>query len=302
MSVFEKMVSTQAQMFLYLLVGAIISKTGVLKKEGRSSFLQLLVKVTIPCMILHSFEMEIEGDAVMTALLATAAGIGCSLIGLALGSLFFGRKEPGRRKALVFSSMVNNMGNAGLPIVSMVFGSIGVFITSFGLISNIFFMWSIGLMMYAQCEKNKMAKTILTNPNMIAIMLGVVLFTTGLKLPSPVSSALDRIGAMTAPLSMMMIGATLADMRPRDALDRDAFALSAVRLLILPVLFMVIMRLIGLPDVIWQVITVLFAMPAPTNVAIIAEMYQGDYKFATKVVFVSTVLSLVTVPCITLVF
>jgi len=117
-----------------------------------------------------------------------------------------------------------------------------------------------------------------------------------------VSSALDRIGAMTAPLSMMMIGATLADMRPREALDRDAFALSAVRLLLLPVLFMTIMRLIGLPDEIWQVTTVLFAMPAPTNVAIIAEMYGGDYKFATKVVFVSTVLSLVTVPCITLLF
>ena len=68
MSVFEKMASTQAQMFIYLLVGAIISKTGVLKKEARSSFLALLVKVTIPVMILHSFEMTIEGDAVSLAL------------------------------------------------------------------------------------------------------------------------------------------------------------------------------------------------------------------------------------------
>ena len=177
-----------------------------------------------------------------------------------------------------------------------------VLITSFELISNILFMWTIGLMMYAQAEKGKMFKTIMTNPNMIAIMLGVVLFTTGIKLPQVVSASLDRIGSMTAPLSMMMIGATLADMHPREALDKDAFLLSAVRLILLPVLFMVIMRLIGLDDILWQVTTVLFAMPAPTNVAIIAEMYKGDYRFASKCVFVTTVLSLVTVPCITLLF
>jgi len=302
MEVFQKMVVTQALMFIYLLIGAIMSKTGILKKEARSSFLGVLINVTVPCMILHSFEMHIEGDAVSLAVQAFVAAVLCSVGGWAVGWLLFHKKEPGRRKALIFTSMLTNMGSIGLPVVSSVFGALGVFLTSFELITNVVFCWSFGLALYVKCEPGQLWKKVLTNPNVIAIGIGVVVFLTPMEIPAFVSNALNSIGGMTAPLSMMIIGATLSDMKPRELLDKDALLLSFVRLIALPLGFMAVMRLLGVPDIIWQVTTVLFAMPAASNSAIIAEMYNDDYPFATKCVFVSTVLALVTIPCLTLLF
>ena len=107
---------------------------------------------------------------------------------------------------------------------------------------------------------------------------------------------------MTGPLSMMIIGASLADMNVRQAMEKDAFILSAVRLLGIPVLAMIILRSIGVDTMLWQVQATLLAMPAASNTAILAEMYGRDHSFAAKCVFISTVLSLITVPCLTLLF
>ena len=86
------------------------------------------------------------------------------------------------------------------------------------------------------------------------------------------------------------------------AQDKDAFLLSAVRLLGIPVLGMIILRAVGVDTMLWQVQATLLAMPAASNTAILAEMYGRDHSFAAKCVFITTVLSLITVPCLTLLF
>ena len=103
-------------------------------------------------------------------------------------------------------------------------------------------------------------------------------------------------------VSMMIIGASLADIRPRDMLDRELFEMCLLRLIVLPLLAMAVLRLLGVSTVLWQVETVLMAMPVATNCAIFAERYGQDYVFGAKGVFVSTVLSLFTVPLIALLF
>jgi len=134
------------------------------------------------------------------------------------------------------------------------------------------------------------------------VFVGLFILLTPFKLPQVASTAIANIGNMTGPLSMMLIGASLADMNLRDAMDKDAFILSFVRLLALPVVAMVILRALGVDTLLWQVQATLIAMPAASNTAILAEMYGRDYSFAAKCVFISTILSLVTVPCLTLLF
>ena len=59
MNVFERMLNTQALMFIYVVTGIIMARTRILKHEGRSSFIKLLLDITLPCMILHSFEVDV---------------------------------------------------------------------------------------------------------------------------------------------------------------------------------------------------------------------------------------------------
>ena len=107
---------------------------------------------------------------------------------------------------------------------------------------------------------------------------------------------------MTGPLSMMIIGAALGESDIRSAFEAGAFKLTAVRLAVLPVVYMVLLRLWGIDSLLWQVTIVLTAMPAAANTEIIAEMYGKDYQFAARCVVVSTIISLFSVPLLTLLF
>jgi len=301
MNVFERMLSTQALMFIYIIVGVIIVKTRLLKKEGRSSLIGILINITLPCMILHSFEQDVGIQELIAAGQALIISACCCVGAYVIGRIIWRRKPAEKRAVMEFATMFSNQGNAGMPIIQLVFGSQGVFYTSFLLIPVRVLMWTLGVSLFVKQEGKSRWKNLLT-PSLLVVFVGLFILLTPFKLPQVASTAIANIGNMTGPLSMMLIGASLADMNLRDAMDKDAFILSFVRLLALPVVAMVILRALGVDTLLWQVQATLIAMPAASNTAILAEMYGRDYSFAAKCVFISTILSLVTVPCLTLLF
>ena len=302
MEVFQKMLTTQALMFIYILIGVIISKTKILKPEGRSSYIGLLIYVTLPCMILNAFMQDVSMAELISAGQAMLLSAGCCLMSWLLGKLLWRKETTERRAVLEFATMFSNAGNAGLPIVSLVFGTTGVFYASFYLIPIRVLMWTVGVSLFITGEKKSRLKTLLLNPSLLAVFIGLPLMLMRVKLPTVLSTAISNVGSMTGPLSMIIIGASLADMKPRDMLEKDVFLVSGVRLILVPMLAMVVMRLLGVQPLLWQVAVTLLAMPAAANTAILAEMYGRDHTFAAKCVFISTILSFITVPCLTLLF
>ena len=301
MDVFQRMLSTQALMFLYMLTGVIAVKTKLLKPEGRSSFIAVLINITLPCMILHSFSQDAGADALLSGAKALAISAACCLAAWGLGKLLWRRETPQRRAVLEFATMFSNAGNAGLPIVALVFGAEGVLSASFFLLPIRVLMWTLGLSLFVDKGGNRL-KALLLNPSLMVVFLGLVVMLTPLTLPGVLATAVESLGNMTGPLSMILIGASLAEMRPRDALDKRAFALPAVRLMLIPLTAMLVLRLMGVDELTWHVAVTLLAMPAASNTAMLAEMYGRDHAFAAKCVFLSTVLSLITVPCLTLLY
>ena len=275
MNVFERMLSTQALMFIYIIVGVIIVKTKILKKEARSSFIGLLINITLPCMILHSFEQDVGIQELIAAGKALIISACCCVGAYVIGRVIWCKKPAEKRAVMEFATMFSNQGNAGMPIIQLVFGSQGVFYTSFLLIPVRVLMWTLGVSLFVKQEGKSRWKNLLT-PSLLVVFVGLFILLTPFKLPQVASTAIANIGNMTGPLSMMLIGASLADMNLRDAMDKDAFILSFVRLLALPVVAMVILRALGVDTLLWQVQATLIAMPAASNTAILAEMYGRD--------------------------
>jgi len=125
------------------------------------------------------------------------------------------------------------------------------------------------------------------------------MMTTGWYITGVFASAIDSLGSMTSPLSMILIGATLANMKLKVLLDKSVLYTSFFRLIAFPVLIALLLKPFGLEPMIVNVCVILLAMPVASNTAAMAERYGGDYKFASAVVSVSTLLSVVTVPIIT---
>lgn len=304
MEVFEKMVTTQLTLFAYMAAGLICRKIGIITDSSRKYFNAMLTKIALPCTICASFLINITAEEMAQAGLMLVVSACICLLGYGIALLLFRKVVERRRGPMYFGTMFSNAGNAGLPVVSMVFGELGVLYTSFFLIPIRVFMWTLGLSFFNKEEDGKSKwKKLMLNPCLLAVFVGLGLTALPFDVPSALQTPVRNIGSMVGPLSMMIIGSTLTDMKPVEIVkDKSAWALSALRLVLIPLVVMGVMRLLNLPEMMWQVAVVITAMPVATLTVVFAETSGGDHLSASRCVILSTLLSLVTVPLLTLIF
>lgn len=300
MSIFDRMVNTQALLFLFILLGVLVRKAGIITEKSRGSFNLFLINITLPAMILHSFLGETGLGRLSAAGLVLLVSAASCLLAFAVAVLLW-RSRPGAQRApLVFGTMFPNAGNAGLPVVQLVFGQAGVFYASIFLIPVRILMWSLGLGLFLPEKEPGRWKQLLMNPSILVVFLGLFMMLSGLNLPPVLGEAVRRVGDITGPLSMILIGTTLAEIPVKTIFCREAWLVSLLRLVVLPLVTLGALLALQAETLLVQVAFVLCAMPVATNTVVLAERYGADYHLASRCVFLSTALSLVTVPLLTL--
>ena len=261
--------------------------------------MRLLMDVTMPMMVLSAFNKRVTHEELLSSLLVLViAFAGCVVTGL-IGRVVWRKQPENKYKPLQYGSMFSNAGNAGLPIISLVFGTTGVFYASMYLIPPRILQWTVGISLFMKQKKGGWVKSVLLNPMVITIYIGAFLMATGWQIPGVFGTAMSNLGSMTSPLSMILIGATLSHMDWHSLLDRTVLELCLLRLIIFPLLFAFVLRFLQVDDLAAHVCVTLLAMPVASNTAAMAERYGGDYIFASACVSVSTLFSIVTVPLVT---
>ena len=293
------MINTQLLLFLYMLCGVIIAKIGIIRDNNRQVVVRLLMDVAMPMMVLSAFNKPTTAEDIRASFLVMLIALaGCVVTGL-IGKVIW-RKEPeNKRKVLMYASMFSNAGNAGLPILKLVFDDVGVFMGSMYLIPPRILQWTVGLGFFVRPQKGSWVRNVLLNPMVVTIYIGAVLMATGWQIPGVFGSAITNLGNMTAPLSMILIGATLSGMNLKMLLDKSVLLVSVLRLLVFPMLFAVGLKVLGTDLTTMNICVILLAMPVASNTAAMAERYGGDYVFASACVSVTTLLSVLTVPLVT---
>lgn len=295
----SRMIDTQLLLFLYMLCGVVVSRARIIREDNREALVRLLMDVAMPMMVLNAFNKPTTREEVLSSLWVMAIALaGCVVTG-AIGLLLWKSQPENRRKVLMYATMFSNAGNAGLPIISLVFGPTGVFYASMYLIPPRILQWTVGLSLFVERKKGAWVKNVLLNPMVVVVYIGAFLMLTGWQIPGVFGSAIANLGSMTSPLSMILIGATLAHMNVRMLLDKSVMFISFLRLIAFPMLFAVILKLMHADAMTMNICVILLAMPAASNTAAMAERYGGDYVFASACVSVSTLLSVATVPVVT---
>ena len=293
------MISTQVLLFLYMLVGVIANRIGMIRDDNRQVLVRLLMDIAMPMMVLNAFNKATSAEEIRSSIMVVAmAALGCLVTGL-IGRLIFRREPDNRRKVLQYASMFSNAGNAGLPVINLVFGPAGVFLASMYLSPPRILQWTVGLGFFIKPQKGSWVKNVLLNPMVVVVYIGFIIMATGWLIPGVFATAISHLGDMTGPLSMILIGATLSTMDLRTLFDRDVLEITGLRLIVFPLMMALLMRLMGIESTALHICTILLAMPVASNTASIAERYGGDYVFASACVSVSTLLSVITVPFIT---
>ena len=281
-------------LFLLIITGFIAAKKNVLDDRALRGLNTMVLTFAQPALILHKMQMPttpqlvIELIWVFVLTCATIAIAGC------ISFRIFCKEEKNRRAVLTVLSMVSNCGFMGYPVIIATMGEGALiyavmFVTGFNLMS-----WTLGAYFFGGRKAMQPLK-LLSNPTIISVIVGMMLFLTGWTLPSFVNSALDMMGATTTPLAMFVIGARLISLRREHLRDTKLLLACALRLLIFPAMIL-LLRFTPLPEIVVSSVYLCTAMPCAALTAMQAERWDCEKELASRGVALSTALSMLTVP------
>lgn len=299
------MMTLQVEIFLLMAVGYVLAGTGHFDKKTRSQVTDIVIFVILPCSIVRSFQIRMTEQVLVSTFLILLISFGIQILYYLFNLFLYRNMDEARRVCCKYGTMVSNAGFLGMPIAEGVFGAQGLLYASVFLIPQRIFMWSYGLSLFAGGKQGNVVKKLLTHPCIIAVFVGIVVMVMtsyDIAIPSCIDDTIKAIAQCNTAFSMFVIGGILSEVDPKSMFDKDALFYSLIRLVVLPLVIMVILRVIRMAQLPSNVCILLSAMPAASTTAMLAEKYDGDSGFASKMVFVSTLLSLVTLPCITALF
>ncbi len=301
-----------AMLAIVVLVGIIASRAKVITAVSKDVLAKIIFYVTLPALLFTNFSKmdltpELLSGSMQTLLLSLFVLLFMLLIGT-LTARLAGIK--GSHEAIFrLHSMLGNIIYLGLPLIAAQFGKEGLLYASlFVLVSNIL-MWTVGVAIITPDNRPGLRKNLvkLFNINTIAIITGFVLFLLSVKLPPIILDSVGALGSTTTYLSMVYIGAVLYYADGRKMMrNRNVYLLSFNRLLLVPFMLIGIFALMNyfFPDLfrseVLNVVVMQAAMPCMVNVVIMVNILGKDGDIATANVFVSTILSVITLPLILL--
>lgn len=298
MTAMRQVLDLQIIIFLTVLAGLIMTKINIITKDGRKCLTDLLINLILPCNIICSFMIEITGEIIKSTITVFLIAFGIQIVCYAMGKVIYWFVPEHKKRVLQYATMCSNAGFMGNPIIQGIYGMEGLLYASVYLIPLRFFMWSAGLFCFTTGNIKQALKKLAVHPCIIAVWIGFILMFTQLQLPTAITKTMTYFSNCTLPVSMLVIGSILAGVKLKGLIDKTMIYFFGIRLIVIPLITLLICRLIHISDLVTGVSVVLAGMPAGSTTAILAEKYGADSMYASKIVFVTTLGSLITIPFI----
>ncbi len=291
-------IQIQIEIIILIAVGFFAAKKGIFSPEARRDMTNVVIYILLPCNIFHSFETELSVSILRECAVVFAIALGAQLFYMLLNRVLYNRIPIERRVVMQYATICNNAGFMGLPVIESVFGATGILYGSIVLIPMRIFMWTAGLSLFTTSDKKQQFKRLATHPCIWAVILGFAYLFSPIRLPEFLSHTINVIGSCTTAMSMIVVGSILSEVDFKAVFEKDSFYFSFIRLLGIPAFIFIVLKLIGIDPIVIGVSVLSSAMPAATVTAMLSQKYGRDSEFASKLIFVSTLLSLITLPVI----
>ncbi len=288
-------------LFLIIFVGYLLRKNNQISRELDKGLSNLLFKLTLPALIIISMNVTITTELIYNTKLIIITTISVYIFLLIIGNITTGLNIiPNNEKNIfVFMIIFGNVGYMGYPVLGAIYPDYGIYYALFNNITFNVLLWTYGVYLFTvnKGQKYKIQWKYLLNNGVIAMFIGFVLLLTDLQLPTIIIGALEQIGNMTFPLSMLIIGSSLAGINFKNFTgDFVLILLTIVKLLLIPIAVFLILNMFDLPSTVINITVILSAMPCAANSVVFAEKFERNQNFAARGVFITTFLSLFTIP------
>ncbi len=310
-------------MLLLMLPGFILGKTKLLPEKASDVCSKIVLYVCQAALMFTCFQKYSYSPRIGVNMLIT---FGASVVvhGLMTLVVFLTCRTDDNAKLRVmrFASIFSNCGFMGIPFLQALFwesSALGEMLIYAAVVNAVFNMltWTLGAFLMTGDKKQISVKKIVTNPVLISLTIGAILFfAVGVPLVDVCSegsafdqfitktmSSVEMLSNMVTPLSMFVIGLKLAVVKPKTLLlERKAYAVSLNKLIIMPIIIVACLLFLPIENEVKYTVFLLLSMPCASSTVLFAVRFNEDSDFASLVVLQSTLLSILTIPLLFLGF
>lgn len=316
MEVFQHTFTQMVMLFFIMVCGFVARKKKMTSDSFDGNLSKLVMTITLPATILNSVLAgeHLPSDETILKMFCYSVVyfvIACPLA-FVIARVVYGSLDRAARGAHAFMMVFGNVGFLGFAVLTAVFNHDAVLYAAIFNITFNLVMFSLGVFFVAGNDSKTKERrslrnqlraiwTMLTKPVMLASYAAMVLALLHITDDGPVGQTCEILGGMTVPAAMMIMGSSLAKMPVREMLfDGWAYVTTFIRLVLVPVVMYFLFGLFVTDPYLLAILVLLAAMPAATNGTMMCLAYGGDSVTMSRGTFLTTVLSLVTLPLIAL--
>ena len=291
-------------LFAIVVVGYVAGKLGYLGGDFDRQLSRLVINITCPALILSSaMTGELPDRRFILPLLLISAITYAVLTVVAFLLPRYLTKRRDDDGAIGFALMFGNVGFMGYPVVASIFGHEAIFYAAVLNVVNTLAIFTVGTILITgkgEVGGKRFEKKVLYSTPMLAAYLTMGIVALEIEnIPGYVSQPLTMLGNITVPAALLIIGSSMSQLSPRAMLGNGPVYLTTLfRLILLPVALFYITAAFGFSDYVVNINTVVIAMPVATYGTILCLKYGRDTTLITEVTFISTLLSIVTIPAL----
>lgn len=288
-------------MFLLTLVGVFSCRMGMISEEVARCLSTFLLNVALPCIMISSLYRPMQPELLAGFGLAFVLGVILHLIAITAARLLIRTREGQECHTERFSVIYANSAYMAIPLIRATIGEDSTFFATAFVAVFLLFHWTQGVTELG--GKIQMSKLLL-NPCIISVLLGLVIFGLQIKLPSPVIDTVRLLGGLTTPLSMIISGVFLSYIKLSDIHSIRMYWAALLRTIIVPLCGIILVWAIGATGWFTGAITAClaavycFSCPSAVSVILLSASLGRDVLYPSKLVAVTTLISLITLPAI----
>lgn len=289
-------------LFLPIVIGYFIIKIKLVDEGFKKNISAFLFNVTLPCTIISALQFDFEPSMIiksgMLILISLVILFIMWLSGLSTTKLL--RMNDQSRNVAIYSLMFSNFSFMGYPVAQAFLGDKGMFYATMFSIPMYAIVQSFGVaLIVGGGSSKKFRLSYILNAPMVAVVIGFVMFLTGWRLPKAVDGTIRSIGAMTTPLSMILVGLALSVKPLKNAFtDYRYYIVALLRLVVMPLIIFYLLRLINIDIDICRISAIITMMPVAANIIMTSAAFGKDTSDPAKSVLLTTLLSVITIPLV----
>ena len=281
--------------FIGILAGFVCRKGKVLSEEGTATVSNIVVKIILPfylfSAILNSGSAVDPKGVLLTLGLSFGMFLLSGLVALIVVPLL--RPPAGDRGVYLFETMCGNVTYIGIPVCAAVLGENAAFYASLLNIPYNLLCFSLGIWLLA----GKLPLKKILNPAFLSGVAAAILYLLRVPVPSVILDGCAFIGQATSPCAMLVIGSVLGSVPFKEIFTEwRAIPYVLIRLVGLGALMALLLSFLDVDPVLKGVLILMASMPAATNSTMLCTIYGGNRALSAKLIFLSTAMSIVTIP------